>query len=494
VLYKFIKNWSDENAFTGLEASIVMIAFIVLAAVFSFVVLGSGFTTTQKSQEVVYSSVTQASSSLALDGDVIAKGATGGGTADELTFYVTNTAGGTPVDLAKTIITYAGVNSFTTFPYNATNGSWFYTPVIKKGNANNLVEQGDVYKIILSLDGSTASSNQNYSFASKWGSLGASDGHFNRPNGIAVDSSGNIYVTDLINYRIQKFDSNGNFITTWGSLGASDGRFKSPANIAIGSSGSVYVADQLNHRIQKFDSSGTFLTKWGSSGTGDGEFMDPFGIAVDLSGNVYVADGFTNCIQKFDSSGTFLTKWGSYGSGDGQLSTPAGIAVDSSGNIYVVDYDNNRIQKFDSSGTFLSKWGSSGTGDGQLDSSLFIAVDSSQNVYVSDQLNERIQKFDSSGTFLTKWGSFGAGDGEFNLPRGIAIDSSGNIYVSDNLNHRIQKFKLNRSSSSPASGGSSLPGVNEQVKLEVKPPEGAVLTITKTMPPALADGIYYQVY
>ena len=69
------------------------------------------------------------------------------------------------------------------------------------------------------------------------------------------------------------------------------------------SSGNVYVADTDNNRIQKFSSSGVFLAKWGSSGSGDGQFNNPWGIAVDSSGNVYVADTGNNRIQKFSSSG-----------------------------------------------------------------------------------------------------------------------------------------------------------------------------------------------
>ena len=152
---KFIKNIENEEAFTGLEASIVLIAFVVVAAVFSYVMLGAGFDTTQKSQEVVHSGVTQASSSLAISGDVSTEGATsanGIGVVDHVIFYVTNTAGGTPLDLNNTIITYTDNNNFETFPYNATNGAWTYTPVVKNNGAANLVEAGDVYKIILDLN------------------------------------------------------------------------------------------------------------------------------------------------------------------------------------------------------------------------------------------------------------------------------------------------------------------------------------------------------
>ena len=129
--------------------------------------------------------------------------------------------------------------------------------------------------------------------------------------------------------------------------GTADGQFSSPEGIAVDSSGNVYVADTYCHRVQKFDSNGTFLTKWGSYGIIDGKFSYVYSVTVDSSGNVYVVDRNDNDrIQKFDSNGVFITKWGFYGTADGQFSGPSGVAVDSSGNVYVTDTGNNRIQKF----------------------------------------------------------------------------------------------------------------------------------------------------
>ena len=85
---------------------------------------------------------------------------------------------------------------------------------------------------------------------------------------------------------------------------------RSPRGVAVDGSGNVYVADTDNHRVQKFDSDGNFLTKWGTQGKGDGQFFEPFGVAVDGLGNVYVADLANSLIQKFDSDGNFLKKWG----------------------------------------------------------------------------------------------------------------------------------------------------------------------------------------
>ena len=290
-----------------------------------------------------------------------------------------------------------------------------------------------------------SSGSETYVFATKWGTEGTGNGQFKSPDGIDADSSGNIYVADFYNDRIQKFNSAGTFITKWGTSGTGNGQFKYPSGVATDSSDHIYVADGTyegsgNHRIQKFGSDGTFLLKWGSYGSDDGQFNSSTSVAVDPSDNVYVADRGNNRIQKFSSNGTFLLKWGSIGSGNGHFIQPKGIAVDSSGNVFVADTENHRIQKFGSDGTFLLKWGSYGSVDGQFKYPRGISVDSSDNVYVTDMYNHRVQKFSSTGTFLATWGSEGSGDGQFEYPYGVTVSNSGNVYVADTENNRIQKF------------------------------------------------------
>ncbi|MGD0535475.1 MAG: PKD domain-containing protein, partial [Methanoregula sp.] len=282
--------------------------------------------------------------------------------------------------------------------------------------------------------------NETYSFVRQWGSDLHGEGMFNSPKSVAVDTSGNIYVADTYNNRIQKFSSDGTYLTQWGTVGSDDGQFESPDGVAVDTAGNVYVADNGNNRIQKFSSDGTYVAQWGTVGSDDGQFEYPNGVAVDSYGDVYVADTYNNRIQEFNSDGTYVAQWGSYGNEAGQFEYPDGVAVDTAGNVYVADTSNNRIQKFSSDGTYLTQWGTWGSDDGQFEYPDGVAVDSSGDVYVAESSNHRIQKFSSDGTYLTQWGTWGSDDGQFDYPEGVAVDTAGNVYVADTGNNRIQEF------------------------------------------------------
>ena len=148
----------------------------------------------------------------------------------------------------------------------------------------------------------------NVRLLARWGSKGARNGQFALPLGIAVDTSGNVYVTDNENHRVQRFSANGEFLSKWGSRGSRDGQFNFPGGIAVDREGRVYVADE-NDRVQVFSASGEFLRKWGSKGAGDGQFDHPIGIAVDPSGNVYVTESSNDRVQVFSPGGEFVRAW-----------------------------------------------------------------------------------------------------------------------------------------------------------------------------------------
>lgn len=301
---------------------------------------------------------------------------------------------------------------------------------------------------------------------------------FNYPGSIAVDASGNVYTVDNTNPRVRKITSSG-VVTTLagnGTTGFADGSainamFYNPNGIAVDTSGNVYVADTYNQRIRKITSSGVVSTLAGSGPTGalcgytDGagtiaRFCGPYGIEVDNSGNVYVSDTGNNVIRKITSAGVVSTLAGTSASGyvDGagtvaQFNGLGGVTVDSAGTVYAADQTNNRIRQITSSG-FVSTLAGPGNGylNGPTTVAKFagpedVAIDVSGNIYVADQMNNVIRKIDTSSVVSTLAGTGVAGfaDGsasiaQFNSISGVAVDASGNVYVAEFGNQRIRKI------------------------------------------------------
>ena len=210
--------------------------------------------------------------------------------------------------------------------------------------------------IIGSLNFTSVSAAESYSLIRQWGSFGPGIGQFHLPYSLALDSSNNVYVNDLNNQRIQKFDTNGNFITMW-----STGPFNHATGIATDSSNNVYVYHVYNQVI-KYTSNGTLIKSWAVKDHPNANDNDVQpAIAVDSGNNVYASNN--NTIFKFTSDGTLIRSWGSGGSGDGQFNQIYGITTDSSNNVYVDD--TTRVQKFNSDGTFIKSWGGGGNCQGE---------------------------------------------------------------------------------------------------------------------------------
>jgi len=274
--------------------------------------------------------------------------------------------------------------------------------------------------------------NAEITYLNTWGSQGDANGQFLIPNGVAVDVSGNVYVSDALANNIQKFEHTGTFITKWGIGGSSDGQLNSPFGVTADPNGYVYVADCYNDRIQKFTTSGAFVGKFGSSG-------DPRDVAFDSLGNAYVVY-YSGQVVKYNSLGATLTSWGGEGSGNGQFNGPVSVVVGLDDSVYVADALNGRIQRFNGNGEFISAWGTTGGGDGQFDIPVGIDVNYKGDVYVVDCYNERIQKFDANGNFLAKYGQPGSGDGQFEHPNYIAVSPTGELYITEEHNYRVQRL------------------------------------------------------
>lgn len=315
--------------------------------------------------------------------------------------------------------------------------------------------------------------------AGKTGSIdgAGSTASFFAPQGVVVDGSGNVYIADSSNATIRKISSSGavtTFAGTAGMVGTADGtggaaRFKGPQGLAIGSSGNVFVADPFANAIREITSSGVVTTLAGGSvGSRDGvggaaQFSRPSGVAVDANGNVFVADANNDTIRMVTKAGVVTTIAGSpgvVGSADGsgsaaKFNSPNGVAVDTSGNIYVADTFNGTIRKITSTGVVTTLAGVAeengtavdGTGSAARFGALYgITIDLSGNLYVADAGFSTIRMVTSAGVVTTLAGSPGVngsanGTGsaaQFYSPFGIAVSASGTIVVGDTLNETIR--------------------------------------------------------
>ncbi|MGD1018675.1 MAG: PKD domain-containing protein, partial [Verrucomicrobiia bacterium] len=272
---------------------------------------------------------------------------------------------------------------------------------------------------------------------------------FEGPNDVAVDANGNVYVTDAGNTIRRVTQVGANWITSTvaglaGASGNTDGtnnsaEFNRPKGIAVDNSGNLYVTDTGNNAVRKITPTGT---NWVTTTIASG-FNSPQGIAVDGNGNLYVTDTGDSTIVEITPAGmnwatsTIAGLAGNFGSADGTNSNarfwgPVDIAVDGSGNLYVADEDNHAVRKITPSGT---NWVTT-TISSAFNSPQGIAADSSGNLYVVDTELGSVTKLTPSGT---NWvASTVASD--FNWPQGIAVDSSNNLYVADQVNTTVVRI------------------------------------------------------
>lgn len=306
------------------------------------------------------------------------------------------------------------------------------------------------------------------------------NGRFYYTSGVAVDSSGNIYVSDVGNHAIRKITPKGVVSTFAGNMGfgghldgqGTNAEFQAPGGLAVSIFGNVYVADVGNHLIRKISPSGfvsTLAGDAGERGSNDGvgdsaRFSYPTSVAVDSSENVYVADSGNNTIRKISIEGKVTTIAGvalAAGRADesfGRYNVPKGIAVDSYGNVYVADSNNHSIRKITQKGelsTFAGHSTEKGIVDAVGDDARFrspssVAVDSLGQLFVADTSNHTIRKVSPQREVTTIAGQPGVSGmtdavgkyAKFNYPLGIAVDSSGNIYVADSSNSTVRKINV----------------------------------------------------
>ena len=277
----------------------------------------------------------------------------------------------------------------------------------------------------------------------------------NAPSDLFIDPSGNIYIADNGNNRIQKWTpgaSEGITVAGGNGPGSAANQLNNPYDVFVDALGNIYIADRNNNRIQKWTpgaSQGITVAGGNGPGSGANQFNIPASIFVDATGNIFIADEGNNRIQKWAAGVTEgITVAGGNGAGSAanQLQRPGGIILDPSGNMYIADADNDRVQKWAPgavAGVTIAGGNGRGMAENQLSLPSDIFLDKTGNLYVADFINYRVQKWTpgASKGITVAGGNDGAGGlNDANLPTGISVDLTGNLYVVD-LECRVRKIE-----------------------------------------------------
>ncbi len=234
----------------------------------------------------------------------------------------------------------------------------------------------------------------------------------NNPQGVAVDSLGNLYIADTGNNSIKEWNVGTQQVTTLSS--ARNG----PKAVAVDNQGNVYIADSGNNTIEEYSASSQQLS---TLVTGP---VNPSGIAVDAQYNVYFSDTGDNAIDEWNPASQQVTTLASNGS-----LNPEGVAVDGQGNVYFADSANNAVKEWVAAGGQVNLVIATG-----LNNPTGVAVDGQDNVFVADTGNNAIKEWNAGSQQVAVLVSAGV-----NSPAGVAVDAQANIYVADTNNNAIEK-------------------------------------------------------
>ena len=342
------------------------------------------------------------------------------------------------------------------------------------------------------------------------------------PSAIVFDATGNLYFAETANHVIRKLDTTGQITIIAGTIGtqgfsgdtgsATSAALDSPQGLALDTSSNLYIADTHNHRIRKLNLATGTLTTIAGTGTpgfsGDGssetaaQLNLPTALALDITGNLYLADTGNHRVRKISVTGiiTTIAGTGTQGfSGDtgpataATIDSPTGLAVDTANNLYLADTHNHRIRRIDSATGIITTIAGTGipglSGDTDVATAANLAlphgltIDANGNLYLADTANHRIRRIDAATGIITTIAGDGtqtfSGDGgpainaSLDSPRNTALAPSTLVTLSDTGNQRIRQLAA---APSPSTTIQTIAGTG------VATPEALTLTAPSTIP------------
>ena len=254
--------------------------------------------------------------------------------------------------------------------------------------------------------------------------------------GLSVDLSGAIYISDTENNRILKFNADGKLIKSIGGFGWEKEQFYTPHDICVGSVLDVFVADYNNHRIQRYDKDLNYISSLYSDENWDEtfQFAYPKSVAVSIHGDLFILDGENVRLLKLNSYGEPEMGFGDFSEGKGRLIDPVQITMSPKDRMYVSDGQANKIFVFDYFGNYLSEIGS-----GFLKEPQGLFYSSMNLLFVADAGNKRVVIFRPEGVFVFQWFIISDELGKFQNPVDVVVFGN-RVFVLDE--NRILVFEL----------------------------------------------------
>lgn len=257
------------------------------------------------------------------------------------------------------------------------------------------------------------------------GVLSALGSGYNIPTGVAVDSSGDVFVADFYNYEVREILAVNGKIPSSPTINTIGSGFDTPSSVAIDGSGNVFVADQGYSAVYEVLKAGGYTTVK----TLGGGFLNPTGVALDGIGNVYVADFNNNAVKQIPPGCVVSTCVTTLGGG---FTKPYGVAIDSNANVFVTDSGNSAVKEILAVGGYTTI----NTLVSGFSFPAGLAVDGNSNLYVADAGNSTVSEVMAASGYSTA----NALVGSFNQPYSVAVDQADNVYVADSQNNRVEEL------------------------------------------------------